>query len=267
MTCSVIIVNYNTGNMLKTVVAAVLSNQGVDRIIVVDNNSTDNSMSLLGEDSKLLKYYRKTNHGFAASCNYGSQFTNSEYLLFLNPDCIITTNTISTLITSLQQHTKAAIIGCRVNNPNDSEQRACRRRLPTLWRTIKTFTKLERLAKHCHCFAGVNLNHLPMPQTTTKVEAISGACILIKSKVFKQIQGFDERFPLHFEDLDLFKRILNQGYEILFNPNITVIHHQGLSSQHNSRVPVLKKQGLIRYFQKHCSPSAYLTIKMIAKII
>ena len=156
-----------------------------------------------------------------------------------------------------------AIVGCRVNNPDGSEQRASRRRLPTFWRAVITFSGIEKLARFCHCFAGVNLNHQPMPHSWQNVEAISGAFILMRTEVFDEINGFDEEFPMHFEDLDLFKRTQDLGYKIAFNPNVSVIHHQGTSSRSNPKVSEMKKQGLQRYFYKHCSTLSYLLVKLL----
>jgi len=264
--CAVIIVNYNTGKILKPAYQAVLKNHRVKEIIVVDNASQDNSMSLLADDKRLTKYFRKENHGFASSCNFGSQYVASEYILFLNPDCVIKENTITTLIKDLEKDSSAAIISCMVNNPDGREQRAARRRLPTLLRAIKTFTNIEKLAKWCHCFAGINLNHMPLKNNTYEVEAISGALILIRTSLFKEIKGFDENFPLHFEDLDLFKRTKDHGYKILLNPVVSVIHHQGTSSQSNPKVEQYKKKGLEIYFQKHCSVFAYKMVKILNKV-
>lgn len=265
--CSVIIVNYNTGAMLKVVVDAALNSQQVAEILVIDNNSQDNSMELLTEDKTIGKYYRKENHGFASSCNYGAKRAHHDYLLFLNPDCVMNHIKLKDLLKEWENNHNVGIVGCRINNPDGSEQRASRRRLPTLWRAIKTYTGIERLANLCNCFAGVNLNHQPMPIVTTQVEAISGAFILMKAKIYQEIKGFDEQFPLHFEDLDLFKRVIDQGYTLLFNPHNSAVHHQGLSSHSNPNVAALKKQGLIRYFQKHNSLVSSFIIKIIVKIL
>ena len=268
ISCTVVIVNFNTGELLKDCVASAITNDFVNRIVVVDNYSTDNSMELLMDSEKLTKIYRDINPGFASSCNLGAEKAKTEFLLFLNPDCILLDKeTISTLINNLQQNANSAIAGCSILNPDGSEQRASRRRLPTLWRAIKTYSGIEKLAKICHCFAGVNLFYQPMPKAVQKVEAISGALILIKKKVFDEIGGLDENYPLHFEDLDLFKRVKDKGYDVLFNPNVNAVHHQGTSSQFNSKVSGFKKQGLQRYFHKHCSWFSSKIINMLSRFL
>ena len=267
MSISVIIVNYNTGTMLAEVVQTVLSDDSIDEILVVDNNSHDNSMSLLSTNKKVKKYFRSKNSGFANSCNFAAHKAKGDYLIFLNPDCYVEKNSIKYLVTELKDNYNAGIIGCLVKNPDGSEQRATRRRLPSLWRTIKTVSKIENFASYCSCFAGVNLNHQNMPTQTIQVESISGAIIVMKDDVFNQIGGFDEKFTLHFEDLDLFKRTSDAGFKLLFNPLVTVVHHQGTSSLTNPDVKKLKKKGLIRYFKKHESKLSYNLIRLIIKVL
>lgn len=264
-TCSVVIVNYNTGDLLKPVVIKALENACVDKIIVVDNASKDNSMSLLDDNHRLQKYMREKNYGFANSCNYGAQYVQSDYVMFLNPDCLIKDDTVKQLLKHFNNK-KVGMVGCMVRNPDNSEQRAARRRLPTFLRAFKTFSGFEKLASYYGGFAGVNLNHLPLPEKAISVEAISGALMMMRMSVFLKLKGFDESYPLHFEDLDLFKRIIDDGHQIVFDPQTSVIHHQGTSSRSNPAVEQMKKKGAQRYFQKHCSYIAYLLIKLINKI-
>lgn len=265
--CSIIIVNYNTGKVLNQVVSMIINSHVVEDVIVVDNCSNDNSMKLLKPHDKLQTYNRSENHGFGKSCNYGAKLSKSELLLFLNPDCFLEERALEQLVEDINSNANTGIVGCMINNPDGSEQRASRRRLPTLLRAIKTFSGFEKLAKYCHCFAGVNLNQQVLNKQLQSVEAISGALILMKKQVYKEINGFDEKFPLHFEDLDLFKRCIDNGNTVLFNPNVIAVHHQGISSQSNPKVAQFKKEGMQRYFRKHCSYLSYLIIKIVNKIL
>ncbi len=264
-TCSIVIVNYNTGDILKCVVENALKNTCVDKIIVVDNASNDNSMSLLVEHARVKKYLRESNYGFASSCNYGAQYVESDYVMFLNPDCLIEVDTTIQLLKHFKDNA-VVMVGCMVKNPDGSEQRAARRRLPTFFRAIKTFSGIEKWAIKSHFFSGVNLNHLPLPKTPCTVEAISGALMMMRMSVFLKLKGFDECYPLHFEDLDLFKRIIDDGHQIVFDPDTSVIHHQGTSSRTNPAVDRMKKKGAELYFHKHCSFFSYLVIKLINKM-
>ncbi len=265
--CAVIIVNYNTGKLLSQVIDCVIKAEGVDEIIVVDNNSSDNSMEQLPDNPKIKIILRKTNAGFGSSCNLGAKHAQSEYLLFLNPDCLIQKDSIIESVKTFNKSCKLAIVGALVKNSDGTEQQATRRGLPTLWRAIKTYTKIEKLAKYCDCFAGVNLNYKPMFKQTKQVEAISGAYIFINASIFKELGGFDEGFFMHFEDLDLCKRTSDAGYNIVLNPLIKVTHHQGTSSQSNTKVGYYKKQSLVRYFRKHHSFISYRLVQLISRLL
>jgi hypothetical protein len=251
--------------MLSEVTDAVSKSLQAVKIVIVDNYSTDDSMAKVESNSFISKFFREKNYGFADSCNYGAKLANTSFVLFLNPDCFVQPDTLTLLLSDLNKNQQAAIIGCLVCNPDNSEQRASRRRLPTFWRTFKSVTKLEKLAKYSEMFSGVNLSHQKMPKSTTEVEAISGAFILMKTASFNEIGGFDKDYPLHFEDLDLFKRTIDQGYKILFNPNVKVIHHQGTSSKSNPKIDELKRIGIKRYFKKHGSKISQIIINIFIR--
>lgn len=249
--CDVVIVNYNAGELLAKCVDAVTNSLQSVNVFIVDNNSSDDSMDFPVQTPKVQKIYRKHNHGFAKSSNYAARLGRSEFLLILNPDCLLEAETLPVLLNELTSHAKFAMMGCLICNPDGSEQRAARRRLPTFWRTFFTVTRLEKLAKVLPFFAGVNLSHKKLPQNTEKVEAVSGAFMLLRRKVFEELEGFDELFPMHFEDLDLMKRLQERGWTIGLNPNVKAIHYQGTSSKSNPNVEAMKRQGLCRYFAKH----------------
>jgi len=262
----VVIVNYNTGDLLKEAVESVLHHSQVSKIYIVDNNSKDSSMKFTSDDCRIKKIYRKRNYGFASSCNYGAALSTHKNILFLNPDCVLLEN-VAPLLTDLESKKSIAVVGCLVTNKDGTEQRASRRRLPTLMRAIKTYSGLEKYANKSSCLAGVNLTHEPMPEKTVYCEAISGAFILMKKRVFSEIKGFDEAFPMHFEDLDLFKRTINSGYQIAFNPHVKVKHYQGTSSVSNPKVKQYKKQGLRLYFRKHCSYLSSVIIDSMSRFL
>lgn len=263
--CDVVIVNFNTGELLSECVDAVKKSLHPVNIFLIDNHSSDTSMQPFKGESEIQVHLRQKNFGFASSVNYGAEKGESEFILILNPDCIIEPNTIELLIADFKNSEKLGMVGCLVTNSDGTEQKASRRQLPTFWRTLMTVSKLEKLSNRVPILKGVNLNHQEMPSTNLKVEAISGAIMLVKRTVFEELDGLDEKFPMHFEDLDLMKRIQSLGYEISFNPNVKVKHYQGVSSQTNPRVEKMKRQGLLRYFKKHGTSLSHWIIKKALK--
>jgi len=262
LSCTAIVVNHNAGKLLQQTVQRLLQAQGVETIRLLDNASSDDSLRRVRqrhqtaiESGRLILDEQKQNRGFAVACNAGAKGAETPWLAFVNPDCLVQPDTIWRLVDALRSCPGSALAGAWVVNPDGSEQRATRRRLPTPWRVFKTVSGLEKLARksprYFSWLAGVNLNFGPKPRSITGVEAVSGALMVVRRRDFEAIGGFDEGFPLHFEDLDLFARFLKSGKKILLVPAARAIHHQGSCSADGQLIKRLKRHGLRRYWQKH----------------
>jgi GT2 family glycosyltransferase len=260
--CSAIVVNYNAGPLLLQSVDALLQARAVVEVIVVDNASTDNSISELHAvqpqamaTGRLRIIRNQHNAGFARACNQGAEKATGQFMAFVNPDCLVLADTIATLVDAVRRNQKLALAGAWIENPDGTEQRATRRRLPTPWRVFATLSGLEKLAqrwpRQFSWLAGVNLNLGPKPPDPLSVEAVSGALMLMPQAEFEAIGGFDTGFPLHFEDLDLFARLQKAGRQIILVPAATAIHFQGSCSRDGQAIKRLKRYGLRRYWQKH----------------
>jgi GT2 family glycosyltransferase len=253
--CDVIIVNYNAGAVLSACVASLVSPK-LQSIIIVDNASTDDSLMLLEKnhpnDSRLNIICNSTNLGFATACNQGITVSTQPLVLFLNPDCTMTTESLERLIDVLLSATEIGMVGGFLCNPDGTEQVGGRRLIPTPWRTLVRVLKLSRLAKYYpRLFADFNLHKQPLPDSPIEVEAISGACMLVKREALNQVGGFDADYFLHCEDLDWCMRFWEKNWKILFVPDAQIIHDQGTCSR--SR-PIFvewhKHQGMMRFYHK-----------------
>jgi GT2 family glycosyltransferase len=256
MKYSVIIVNYNSGDKLKECVASVITHNPDAEIIVVDNASTDNSLALLeplfskGSHLRLLK--NDSNTGFAAASNQGAAEANGDYLLYLNPDCVIYPGTLQKLAASIEQYPEVGMAGGLLLNPDGSEQAGGRRAVPTPWRTLVRAFNLSALARrYPRLVADFNLHKQALPDKPVEVEAISGACMLVSRASLEEVGGLDEGYFLHCEDIDWCMRFRQKGWKILFVPDARVTHYLGACSR--SR-PVFvewhKHRGMIRFYRK-----------------
>lgn len=266
MNLDLVIVNYNSGEALAQCLDHCLS-QSTQTLklnaTVIDNASNDQSWQAAASHPQVRLIKNQHNQGYAAACNQAANLTQSELLAFINPDCFIQAEDLSKLAQHLQQQTNGGIISCRINNPDGSLQRANRRRLPTFGRVLATYLKLEKLP----LIHGINITDRQPPLQPLTVEACSGAFFIIKRKLFEKIGGFDTDYPLHFEDLDLFKKVNDDGCHITYYPTITATHLKGHSKQNHKLIKSWKKQGLCRYFKKHRPPIETLLIKIITKIL
>ena len=255
---SVVIVNYNTGRHLLEAVRSVLkSDHLVREVVVVDNASTDDSIWLLLHrltDSRLRVLRQSRNLGFARGCNVGFQATTSHQVLFLNPDCRLEPGALPVLHATLSRNPACGMVGPLLLNPNGTEQRGSRRELPTPFRFFIAATGLYRLSKRFTWCRNFNLSGDPLPASPVEIPAISGACMLIRRKLFEQLHGFDTRFFFNFEDLDLCLRSRNLGRAIVFEPHARVIHVRGVSRRANPRFAHVHTHiSCIKYFNKHFS--------------
>ena len=254
---SVIIVNFNAGHNLLECVTSILDSGYPVEVVVVDNASEDDSIDMVktawGEESQRLRIIRnKTNLGFAKACNIGSRKCIGNYLFFLNPDCVISAETIPALIEALENHPHAGMAGAMLLNPDGSEQAGGRRTIPTPRRAFVRAFGLSRFKNRFpRLFSDFIMSHEPVPDTEIEVEAISGACMMVPRKVYKEVGRLDEGYFMHVEDLDWCMRIRNKGYKILFVPSAKVVHRKGACSQGR---PVFvewhKHLGMLRYYRK-----------------
>lgn len=251
---SVIIVNYNSGEFLTACVRTALPQ--VSEIILVDNASADGSLDLclsnFPNHPKLKVIRNSANLGFATACNQGVRISSNEYLFFLNPDCTLEANTVSELLRVLESDPAIAMVGGFLANLDGSEQGGGRRAIPTPWRSFVRAFGLSRLAHRWpSLFFDFHLHKQPLPAHPIEVEAISGACMLVKRAAMNDVGLWDEEYFLHCEDLDWCMRFRQNGWKILFVPSARVTHAQGVSGR--SR-PIFvewhKHRGMMRFYRK-----------------
>ena len=257
---SVVIVNYNSGRFLEVCIDSVCRSDCSLEIIVVDNASTDGSADFLSNltpnDASLHVIRNEENRGFSAGINRGIGYSKSENILLLNPDCLVFPHTIRLLSEALDIDVSAGIVGGLVLNFDGSEQRGCRRREPTLVRSLgKVFQR--------HTFAAelnqVDMTDEPLPEKRICVDAVSGSFLMIRRTTFSEVGGMDENFFLHFEDLDLCRRVRDVGWKVVFAPDISIFHYRGGSSEQSGhRVSWEKHRSMRRYQRKHHGRNPWL---------
>ena len=248
---SVVIVNYNGGEILLECVAS--AQQQAGQIIVVDNASTDSSIAALRNTYPAIRLIcNERNLGFAAACNLGAKVADGDHILFLNPDCILGQNAVSILIRAVNSAPDVSMVGGLLTDPDGTEQSGGRRTVPTPWRSFVRafgFSALSNL--YPKLFSDFALHKQPLPDHPIEVEAISGACMLVRREALENIGLLDEGYFMHCEDLDWCMRFRQNGRRILFVPDARMIHHKGHCSR--SR-PIFvewnKHKGMIRFYHK-----------------
>jgi GT2 family glycosyltransferase len=253
-TVSIVVVNYNAGMILTECIGLGLEQGG--EVIVVDNASSDSSIELLesnyANDPRLRVIRNNENLGFAAACNIGSRAATGDYLLFLNPDSLLQENSVAKLLSGFEAETNVGMTGGRLINLDGTEQAGGRRAVPTPWRSLVRAFGLSRFADRWpRLFHDFNLHKQPLPEQPIEVEAISGACMLIKREAMEDVGHWDEGYFLHCEDLDLCMRFRQKGWKILFVPDAPILHYLGVCSRKRPFfVEWHKHKGMLRFYRK-----------------
>ncbi|MDW7772652.1 MAG: glycosyltransferase family 2 protein [Desulfobulbaceae bacterium] len=253
---SVIIVNYNAGPELLRCVHSVAESPEDLEIIVIDNDSRDNSVQDLLASyrgaKKLKTMTNRENLGFAAACNQGSLIAGGDFFLYLNPDCVVEPQTLSILAQYLENDPQAGMAGGLILNQDGSEQRGCRRSIPTPWKSLVNTFGLQRLAGlNQKVFSDFRLDREPLPDKPVEVDAISGACMMVNRKAFEDVGPMDEGYFLHCEDLDWCMRFRQKGWKIMFVPQARLLHNKGLcSASRPVFVEWSKHRGMVRFYRK-----------------
>lgn len=252
---SVIIVNFNAGDLLAECVGAVLVSPVRSQVLVSDNGSTDGSLRLVrarfGADPRLNLVENGENLGFAAGNNRVLGVAKGPYLLFLNPDCIVAPDTLAQMLGFMEANPDAGMAGCIIRDPDGSEQVASRRVIPDPWIGLVRVLHLDRIWPRLTQGHRLNLTDQPLPDGPVRVEAISGSFMLVRRAALEQVGPLDEGYFLHCEDLDWFVRFARAGWSLYLVPDVTVVHHKGACSAGQPlRVAWHKHRGMARFFRK-----------------
>jgi N-acetylglucosaminyl-diphospho-decaprenol L-rhamnosyltransferase len=253
---SVIMVVYRTGPALFDAIPKVLAEDLVDEFVVVDNGSTDEDEDILRQwaerEPRLRLVQGHGNIGFARGCNLGARTAKGRHLVILNPDAFLQPGCIASLIAAGEGRPAPCIVGARVMNPDGTEQRGGRRGEVTPVTTLLSFSHATQAVTFLRGFE-IHREEELLPTDPIPVPCISGACFYMTRESFLMLDGFDESYFLHVEDVDICWRARGLGGVVLFDPNATVIHLGSTSLKHPVVVEYHKGRGLCRYFRKRAN--------------
>lgn len=250
----VVVVNYNAGLLLVDCVLSVFA-AGAAKAIVVDNCSTDGSIEHLQhvvKNEKVIVIRNDKNLGFAAACNIGAIASSAHHVLFLNPDSVLEPDALIKMAAALDAADDVGMVGGFLCNPDGSEQPGGRRVFPTPKRAFMRAFGLSPLTRFLpSVFSDFLLHEEPVPTKPVVVEAISGACMLVKRQAIDDVGLWDSGYFLHCEDLDWCMRFKLRGWKVMFVPDAKVTHLWGACSRSRPYfVEWHKHEGMLRFYQK-----------------
>lgn len=204
---SIIIVNYNGFDYLGKCIKSIMENNYKEfEVILVDNNSSDNSISFVRKNfpsTKIIKLDK--NFGFAEPNNLGAKKANGEFLLFLNNDCRVTPNFITELVNTYKNNSKIAILQSIL---------------------LKSDKEIDSSGDFINEY-GIPYSSKSIPAKITPIFSARGAAMMIKKDIFTELGGFDKNFFASFEDVDLGWRSWIFGYKTVIVPDSVVYHNGG----------------------------------------
>jgi N-acetylglucosaminyl-diphospho-decaprenol L-rhamnosyltransferase len=254
MDLSIIIVNWNSKDYLFDCIASI--KVGTDEIksevVVIDSGSFDGCEEMLHESYSQVRFIQSDkNVGFAKANNIAFEISRGENLLFLNPDTIILPSAIKILDQYLRSLPFAGAVGARLLNRDGSIQMSCVRCFPTILNQFVESDVLRRWFPQSHLWGMAPI--FEYTQSPCEVDAVSGACLMIKRSAFEEIGMFCTDYFMYSEDIDICYRLRKAGWKTFYVPTAVVVHYGGESSSKsavNVFSSVMMLESRWRYFMK-----------------
>ncbi len=249
---SIIITNWNTCELLDGTLDAIVRHAPPPDIetLVIDNGSTDGSPALVGERYPGVRLIRNIeNLGFARANNQGIALARGRNVLFLGSDTIVQAGTVQTLAGFLDAHPDAGAASCRLLNPDRTPQMSCRR-FPRLRDALATYLSLHWLARR-YSMKGFDFYR------TQAVDQPAATCLMVRRRLLDELDGFNTRYSILYNDVDLCERIRARGWKIYYVADTEIIHYGSMTTR--SAPPVIRLEmyrNIIEYFRAHRGPIA-----------
>lgn len=239
------VVSYRTGPVLKDCLAALIRNDRIAAIMIVDNGNPAEMqvwLDAFAQDNAAVKVLRPgENLGFGRAVNLAARQAQPGHFLVVNPDAIVAPDALVHLQETGEALNAPWIVGGRIHDQQGREERGARRRDLTLLRALLSYIGINRWT----------LEHTPPPDGPAAMPVISGAFFLTSSDSFNQLGGFDEAYFLHVEDVDLCKRCRVADGQVFYDPRANALHHGATSDAPSRTVAAHKADSLALYFERH----------------
>lgn len=224
MDVSVVIVNYQSREKTRQCLFSLRKADfsGISyEILVVDNTETpDLDEAFQSEFPEVRVLASGKNLGMGAGNNFGVREAKGTFFLILNPDTIVRADAVRILFDFMRERDDVGIAGPKLLNPDETLQYSCLR-FPRVWTPILRRTFLGRFAAdHLGRYLMADFDH----ESTRDVDWMIGSCLMIRSDFYRNMGGFDERFFMYFEDIDLCRRAWRAGFRVVYCPQAVVVH-------------------------------------------
>lgn len=262
MQLSVIILNYNVRYFLEQCVLSVQEAiVALDaEIIVIDNNSSDDSCLMMKErfpDVKLIE--NKENFGFPKGNNIGVKEAQGKYICILNPDTVVAEDTFTRILAFAEKQSDLGIIGCKLIDGTGQFLPESKRGIPTPWVAFTKIFGLYKIFPQWKLFNQYYAQHVSENETG-KVGILVGAFMLMERNLYLELEGFDEDCFMYADDIDLSYRVLLKGKSNYYFHETTVLHYKGESTIKDEKYMQRFQEAMTFFYQKHFRKSLFFSI-------
>jgi N-acetylglucosaminyl-diphospho-decaprenol L-rhamnosyltransferase len=277
---AIVIVNYNTCVELDACLRSLEAGGGsiTSQVGGVDNKSSDGSADMVRSKHPWVSQLivNPINGGYAYANNIGlswfgvasdrSREDLPRYCLLLNPDTVVPPRAFDEMVAYMDKHADIGVIGPKLVRQDGSLDKACRRSFPSPLVSLYQFSGLGKLFPKSRVFARYNLTYLD-PNIEADVDSVVGAFMLIRGEALYQVGLLDEDFFMYGEDLDLCYRIKENGWRVVYHPQITVLHIKGASSRKASSRSIMAFYDAMRIFHnKHYRKHTFFVVNYMVDI-
>ena len=268
MQLSVIILNYNVRFFLEQCLLSVQKAlQNIDaEIIVVDNNSTDDSCEMIKTLFPKVKLIEnKENFGFPKGNNIGVETAKGEYICILNPDTVVAEDTFTKILNAVSlsevEVQNTGIIGCKLIDGTGNFLPESKRGVPTPWVALTKVFGLYKIFPKSGLFNQYYAQHLNENQSG-ETAILVGAFMFLKRDLYFEMQGFDETFFMYGEDIDLCFRVLKSGKSNYYFAETSIIHYKGESTSKDLKYLNRFREAMLIFYKKHFKKSSFFDFIM-----
>ncbi len=261
MNLSYIIVTYNSADFIGDCLNSIArqkSNEITSEVILIDNASKDSTVEIVrNKFPQVILRENRENVGFATAVNQAFSLSKGENVLLLNPDTILKDNFTGKLLAFTNRTPDASVTGVKIVDENNKHQ-------PSSWKKISLLTTIaETLLPY-----NISINLVTeKPNKPTKVENVSGACMLVRRDALERLNGLDTRFFLYYEEIDFCLRAQQKGYSVYYNPDIEVVHFAAKSSSNDREAFFFNLyHNKLLFIRKHYSYPFYIVVFILVLI-
>ena len=266
MDLSIVIVNYNVKEFLTQCLESIYRSKTdyAFEVIVVDNASIDSGKSRILKAFPEVRWIANTeNVGFGRANNQGFEAAKGTYTLILNPDTVVQEDTLEVCIDYLKRHPEVGGLGIKGIDGTGQFLPESKRGLPTPMTALWKITGLSRIFPKSAFFARYHMGHLD-PNGNHKVDILVGCFMMVPTALLQEVGGFDPRYFMYGEDIDLSYELLKTGRENHYISDSQIIHYKGESTKRGSLNYVkMFYQAMIIFARKQFSGSSALAYTLL----